>query len=441
MHVIREHAAEVVERRRWGVLIVLTLVFALNYVDRQVLVILQESIKHELLISDTQLGLLSGLGFVLLYATLGVPIAYAADTMNRRNVIALAMLVWSAMTALCGAAHTFAQLLLARVGVGIGEAGATPQAHSLIASYFPERRRATALSIYGTGLYLGILVGFMVGGWIAQYFSWRMAFLAAALPAVLLLPLLLIYVKDPRRFRPPPSEPRGLLAAMRSVWGIRAFRYYALGGAVASFTGNSLLNFSPSYFIRSFGLSVAHVGTVLGLINGLGGLLGTVLAGLLADRLARVDWRWGLKLAALTQVACAPTALAAYLAGGESTSLLFYAVPASLAAAWVAPLISVTQQIVSRDLFALVTAIVFFLSNAVGAGLGPLFVGALSDALSSQYGQGSLRLALCAMTLGYPLAAILLGVGARLLPQTARAQSHLPALLIPHEIPSSHRGN
>lgn len=181
------------------VLLLLTGVYTFNFIDRQILVILQESIKGELGLSDTQLGLLTGLAFAAFYVVLGFPIARLADRTNRRNVVGLSLAVWSAMTAISGLVANYIQLLLARIGVGIGEAGGSPPAHSIISDYFPPEKRATALSIYSTGIYIGILVGYTLGGWIDANYGWRMAFFAMGIPGIIYALLILFTVKEPPR--------------------------------------------------------------------------------------------------------------------------------------------------------------------------------------------------------------------------------------------------
>lgn len=181
------------------VLAMLTMVYVFNFIDRQLLVILQESIKKELHLSDTQLGLLSGFTFAIFYVTMGIPIARFADKGNRRNIVAISLGLWSVMTAFSGMARNFIQLLLARIGVGVGEAGGSPPAHAMISDYFPPKKRATALSVYSTGIYIGILVGFLMGGYLNQHLGWRTAFFVLGIPGIFFSLLFYITVKEPRR--------------------------------------------------------------------------------------------------------------------------------------------------------------------------------------------------------------------------------------------------
>ena len=193
------HKGEFSNMYRNYVLAMLTLVYVFNFVDRQLLVILQESIKNELHLSDTQLGLLSGFTFAIFYVTLGIPIARFADKGSRRNVVAMSLGLWSLMTAFSGLARNFVQLLLARIGVGVGEAGGSPPAHAMISDYFPPEKRSTALSIYSTGIYIGVLIGFLMGGYLNQRLGWRTAFFVLGIPGIIFCFLFYTTVKEPRR--------------------------------------------------------------------------------------------------------------------------------------------------------------------------------------------------------------------------------------------------
>ena len=269
------------------VLLMLTLVYAFNFIDRQILVILQEPIKMEMGLSDAQLGLLSGFTFAVIYVTAGIPIAYWADRGNRRNIVALSLTVWSSMTAISGFVQNYAQLLLARLGVGLGEAGGSPPSHSIISDYYPPEQRATALSFYSTGIYAGILLGFAFGGIIADSFGWRMAFLVVGLPGVLLAVVLRLTVKEPQRGRYDGnaiSHKPGLKETLHILRMRPSFWYLSLGCALSAYVTYGNGNFFPSYLIRSHGMSLSQVGLVLALLSGITGAIGTFLGGYIADR-------------------------------------------------------------------------------------------------------------------------------------------------------------
>ena len=258
-------------------LFMLTLVYAFNFVDRQILVILQEPIKNDMGLSDTQLGLLSGFSFALVYITAGIPIAYWADRTNRRNIITASLAVWSGMTALSGLAQNYSQLLLARIGVGIGEAGGSPPAHSMISDYYPPERRATAMAIYTTGLHLGILMGFIVGGLISEFFGWRIAFFSVGIPGVLLAVVFYFTVKEPPRGQWDESvnmaHKPSLGETLKHLSSVRSFWYLALAAGATSFAGYGNGNFAPSFLIRNHGFSVGEVGVVLAIFGGGGCML------------------------------------------------------------------------------------------------------------------------------------------------------------------------
>ncbi|HTB24956.1 MAG TPA: MFS transporter, partial [Puia sp.] len=233
------------------VLVMLTLVYVFNFVDRQLLVILQESIKKELHLSDTQLGLLSGFTFAIFYVTLGIPIASLADKRNRRNIVAMSLGLWSVMTAFSGMARNFIQLLLARIGVGVGEAGGSPPAHAMISDYFQPEKRATALSIYSTGIYIGILVGFLMGGYLNQHLGWRMAFFALGIPGIIFSLLFYTTVKEPRRGATDASgalvnKVHSLGEVLRFLYSTKTFVYLALATGLHVFCIYGLVNWAPS---------------------------------------------------------------------------------------------------------------------------------------------------------------------------------------------------
>lgn len=387
-------------------LVLLTLIFAFNFVDRQILVILQEPIRRELLLSDTQLGLLTGLGFVVIYVTMGIPIAWLADRSNRRNIVAAAVFAWSIMTALTGLAQNFWHILLCRLGVGIGEAGGTPPSHSMIADLYPAEKRATALSIFQTGPSIGILIGFLVGGWVGELYGWRSAFVVAAVPGILLAALLYFSVSEPRRRqvvkRDRPAQ--GLFAGIRYLFSVPTFRASALAMAIAHFSIFGVFNFTPSFLIRSYELSLTQVATTLALIHGIGGGIGTVVIGVLADRLAARDPRWRLWLVALCTAVSLLAAAGAYLLYSPVLSLAFYTLVAISAVSIQGIVFGTLQLVIDSRSHALMTSILFFSNNLVGMGLGPLFVGLVSDASRPWLGDESVRFGLLLCASGFLVA-------------------------------------
>src|ERR1700750_3011085 len=268
------------------VLAMLTLVYVFNFIDRQVLVILQESIKKELHLSDTQLGLLSGFTFAIFYVTLGIPIARLADKGNRRNVVTISLAIWSLMTAFSGLAKNFIQLLLARIGVGVGEAGGSPPAHAMISDYFPPEKRSTALSVYSTGIYFGVLIGFLMGGYLNQHLGWRTAFFVLGIPGLIFSLLFYTTVKEPAKGATDANtmianEAPSLGEVLRLLYSTKTFVYLAMASGLHVFCIYGLLNWAPSFLSRLHGMKNVDIGVSLGLIYGLGGAAGTYPGGYL----------------------------------------------------------------------------------------------------------------------------------------------------------------
>ena len=249
------------------------LVYIVNFIDRQIFSILIEPIRAEISLSDTQLGLLGGIAFAIFYTFAGIPIARWADVGVRKNIVSLAIVIWSVMTVFTSTAKNFGMLLIARIGVGIGEAGCSPPIHSLIADFYPERKRATALSIYSLGIPIGGALGTLIGGWVGEYFGWRMAFLVVGFPGILLALIFFLTVKEPPRGY---SEPGGipqkkekvpLRATLKFMWELRSFRHMSFAGALHAFVGYGVALFLPSFFMRVHGFGLAETSTYLFLLG------------------------------------------------------------------------------------------------------------------------------------------------------------------------------
>ena len=392
-----EQAGTVSTRYRWTVLVMLTLVYTFNFIDRQILVILQEPIKAELGLSDAQLGLLTGFSFALVYVTAGIPIAWLADRSNRRNIVAASLAFWSLMTALSGLVQNYGQLLAARIGVGVGEAGGSPPSHSMISDYFPVSNRGTALSFYSMGIYIGVLFGFAAGGWIAENFGWRNAFFAIGIPGILYALAVIWIIKEPPRGQydlggtPPKASMTETIHCLRSR---PTFWWISVGCAFTAFVSYGNGNFMPSFLMRNHGLSLAEVGAILGLISGLSGAAGTLLGGFLSDRLGVRDIRWYVWIPMLGGLsAMAP---AYYTLLGSNTNLIIAAMIPSqiLGALYLGPCIATCHNLVSPGMRAMASAILFFVLNIIGLGLGPLTVGILSDQFAGRFGDDNLRYAM-----------------------------------------------
>ena len=383
----------------------LTVVYTFNFIDRQILVILQEPIKAELGLSDAQLGLLTGFSFALVYVTAGIPIAWLADRANRRNIVAASLAFWSLMTALSGLVQNYGQLLAARLGVGVGEAGGSPPSHSMISDYFPPSSRGTALSFYSMGIYIGVLFGFAAGGWIAENFGWRNAFFVIGIPGILYALAVLWVVKEPKRGQHDPAgvpAQSSLTETLAGLKGRPTFWYLSVGCAFTAFISYGNGNFMPSFLMRNHGMSLAEVGAILGLISGLSGATGTFLGGFLADRLATRDMRWYVWIPTLGGLS---SMIPAYytLFGANTTLIVAAMIPSQiLSALYLGPCIATCHNLVSPGMRAMASAILYFVLNLIGLGLGPLTVGILSDLFAEPFGENNLRYAMAtALTIGF----------------------------------------
>ena len=380
------------------VLAVLLLAYIFNFIDRQIISILLQPIKVDLGASDSAMGFLSGTAFALFYATLGIPIARWADLWVRRSIIALGLALWSGMTALSGAAQTFAQMAAARIGVGVGEAALSPPAHSLISDYFPPERRATALGIYAMGIHLGILFGVLAGGWLEQYWGWRLAFVVVGLPGILLAVIVQLTVREPARgsseglVSTEPAPPAA--AVFRFLWSLRSFRHLSFATGLTAFGGYAFANWAPTFLRRVHDMAGAELGTKYGLALGLGGVVGSAVAGMLADRLGRSDPRWWLWVPAIATLAPAPFTLTFFFHGDPDLALAWLFPGLVLAAFYQGPVFSTVQTLVKVRMRSVASGILLFIINIVGLALGPPSVGLLNDYVFADRGAEAVRYSL-----------------------------------------------
>lgn len=388
---------------RWYALGVLVLVFTSSHVDRQIMGILLEPIKQELGASDTQMGFLVGITFAIFYATLGVPIAMLADRFNRRNIIVWAVTMWSAMTVLCGYAQSFAQLALARIGVGVGEAGSNPPSHSMISDMFPVHERATAMAIFASGINLGLLIAYLGGGWMSEHWGWRATFVAVGIPGLLIAMLVRLTLVEPRRGgaeapgRPEPANDAPALSVVaRTMMRTRSVRHIVAGASLAVFVGYGMVLWLPAFFVRSHGLSQTEVGLTLALLSGVVGGIGTLASGRIADLLARRDPRWTPWVVALAKIVTVPFLIWFFATTDFRHALMIYLLPAFFGGFYLGPGFAMVQSLMPLRMRAVAAAISLFVGNLVGLGLGPQGVGLLSDLLAPRFGIESLRYALMA---------------------------------------------
>ena len=385
----------------------LLLVYTFNFVDRQILGILAPLVKADLQLTDTQLGLLGGLAFALLYSTLGVPLAVLADRWSRTGVITVSLAVWSAFTALCGTATSFGQLFLYRLGVGVGEAGGVAPSYAVIAAVFPPERRARALSVYSLGIPLGSAAGALLGGYVAQAVDWRTAFLVVGLAGLAVAPLFRWLVPEPARDPVPVARTEGagtfgVLARKKSFWLL------AFGASSSSMLGYGLAFWLPSLLTRSFGLDLPGVANFYGAVLLLGGTAGVLLGGVLGDRMGTGDRAAYGRVPAVAFVIAVPLFAGGVLSDTVTAAFLFFLVPQALAYVWLAPVITAVQHLVTPERRATASASFLLINNLIGLGGGTLVLGGLSDALTPAFGAEALRYAMVGSLGLYLLAALLM---------------------------------
>ncbi|MDP3492569.1 MAG: MFS transporter [Hyphomonadaceae bacterium] len=395
------------------VVVMLGLIYTFNFLDRQILSVLAEPIRKDLNLSDTQLGMLTGLAFAVFYTTFGIPLAWMADRVRRVWIIAACCTVWSLFSAACGLANNFLQLALARMGVGVGEAGGNPSSYSLISDYFPSERRGMALGLYQLGLPLGSTAGLAAGGWIAAEHGWRVAFFSVAAPGVLLALLLVLVVREPQRgaldrpangqaHEPTPPLMRGIAAFL----GDPVLRSTTVATCCAAFILYAFISWAPAFLMRVRGMSLTDIALYYSLTSGAGAVVGTLGGGLLVDRLRR----WSMRAYALTPgvafLAALPLFLGFLWAPTWQSAMIFLGLLSSLLNIYQAPILTIVQNTAPPARRAVSAAMMLFIVNLVGLGCGPLLVGMISDHVSAEYGERSLLFGLLGLAPVFLFAAV-----------------------------------
>ncbi|MFT3808288.1 MAG: MFS transporter [Micropepsaceae bacterium] len=391
---------------RTYVLVLLTLVYVTNYADRSILSTLTQPIKLEFGLSDSMMGAMGGIAFALFYTTAGLPVAMLADRANRTYIMAGAATIWSAFTALCGLVTNAWQLFFARVGVGIGEAGGSPPAHSIISDLFASKSRATALAIYATGVPIGFAVGSFIGAPVAEAHGWRTAFLVLGIPGLALALLVFLTVREPPRglsdriagapVKPPETAPslKAVLAFMSSQ---RPLVHVIVGATIVTTVGYAGVNWNAAFLMRSHGFSLTEVGLYLGLVAIIASTAGTFFGGVLADWLGKRDRRWNSWIVALIYVIGMPAGFVVFTTDDTTLAMWLLPIPVFVAGAYLGPTFAMVQNLVGVRMRALASAILLFVINLVGMGAGPWLTGVLSDFFTADYGPHALRHALFLM--------------------------------------------
>ena len=390
-------------------LLLLSLVYIFSYIDRQVIAVVIEPIKHEFGLTDTSMGILTGLAFGVMYAGLGIPVGRFADKHTRRTIVAVCCSLWSLATMACGLATQFWQLLLARMSVAVGEAGGMAPSISLISDLYPKKNRALAISVFMVGPQLGLLIGLALGGWIAQHYGWRHTFIWLGAPGLVLGLLVWLLVREPQRGRydeaadqvstATPAE--SLFAQLARLLRITALRRAAIATSLAGIAGYAYGVWVPTFLIRTHGLSLAQAGMWFGFASGIGATVGTIIGGVLCDRLVRRDNRWQIGMPMLGMLLSVPAAVAFFLwpvgtyivvGGVQIPQVMLFAAAFGFFASWWPPLLfTAVSNMVGAGERSVAAALLNFFLTLFGAGLGPLVAGVISDQLTPILGEQALR--------------------------------------------------
>ncbi|MEM9706513.1 MAG: MFS transporter [Pseudomonadota bacterium] len=411
-------------------LFILVVVYTFNFIDRQIVGILAVPIKADLGLSDTQLSLMGGLAFALFYTFLGIPIAWLADRRSRVWIMTAALTIWSAMTAVCGLAQNFTQLFLARLGVGVGEAGGVAPAYSLIADYFPPHQRARALSVYSFGIPIGSALGILLGGVLTSYLDWRAAFIIVGLVGLAIAPVFRLTMREPRRGQFDAAtakvEPAPIMEVVRTLVRKKSFWGMSIGAASSSMMGYGLIFWLPSFFVRSFGDALPgffawmpdalippnpspllYASYFYGSILFFGGIAGIWLGGALGDKLGARDKSAYARVPAFAFLATLPFFIVGVLSSSLGLAFFAFLIIQALSLVWLGPVLSAFQHLVQPNMRATASAVFLFVNNLIGIGLGNLLIGALSDGLTARFAEESLRYAILSGAVFYLIAATL----------------------------------
>ncbi|HRP11920.1 MAG TPA: MFS transporter [Terricaulis sp.] len=409
---------------RYWVLGLLFIAYTFNFIDRQIMGILNVPIQTELGASDEQMGLLGGLSFALLYTGLGIPIAFLADRWDRSWIMTGALALWSGFTALCGFAQNYTQLFLARMGVGVGEAGGVAPAYSLISDYFPPNERARALAVYSFGIPIGSAAGIALGGIVASLVDWRVAFIVVGLAGVLYAPIFRIFVREPQRGRydvksdaAKAEAPKraGFFEALGYIVKKPSFWLLSIGAAFSSMMGYGSFYWIPTFLQRSYGFDLQQAAFFYASILLIGGVIGVWLGGFLGDKLGAQKRAMFALVPAGAWLLAMPCYAVGLLSPSPTIAFFLFLVPTALGMVWLGPVIAAVQHLAPPHMRTVASASFLFINNLIGIGVGTWALGRLSDALSSQYGEESLRYSILYGTGFYVVAALLYLVASRFL--------------------------
>lgn len=411
-------------KNRSLMLAMLVLVYTFNFIDRQIIGILAIPIKADLGLSDSELGLMGGLAFALFYTALGIPIAWLADRKSRTWIMTIALTLWSLMTAVCGFAQNFWQLFMARLGVGVGEAGGVAPAYSLVADYYPPHQRARALAIYSFGIPVGSAIGIVFGGLIADLISWRAAFVIVGLAGVVIAPIFRWVMKEPVRGgydTAKPVPPASIPDVLKLLVKKPSFWLMTLGASSSSMMGYGLFFWLPSFLVRSHGMELLDASLYFGAILLVGGIAGIWLGGALGDKLGAANKASYARVPAFAFITTIPFYVIGVLSPSLGLAFAVFLVPTALGLLWLGPVLSVIQHMVPPNMRATASAVFLFVNNLIGIGLGTSLLGLISDVLNARFADEALRYSILSGTGFYIVAAVLFFVAA---PRLARDWHH-----------------
>ncbi|UTW54716.1 MFS transporter [Kordiimonas sp. SCSIO 12610] len=403
----------------WYILAILILVYTFNFIDRQIIGILAVPIKEELALNDGELGAMGGIAFALFYTILGVPVAMLADRKSRTWIMTIALGLWSLMTALCGLAQNFWQLFMARLGVGVGEAGGVAPAYSLIADFYPPEKRARALAVYSFGIPIGSALGIVFGGVIASYIDWRAAFFIVGIAGLVLTPIFRLTVKEPKRGQFDPktniTEPAPITDVFSILLPKPSFWLISFGASCSSMMGYGIFFWLPSFLVRSYGLSVLDASLFYGAILLVGGIIGIWIGGVYGDKFGQNNKSAYAIVPAIAFLVTIPFYFFGVLTDTLTIAAMLLIIPTALGLVWLGPVISAVQHLVEPGMRSTASAIFLFINNLIGIGLGTYLIGKLSEYFTAEYGDDSLRYAILAGTGFYLFAALFFFMAARYL--------------------------
>jgi len=407
------------DRSRNLVLALLFVVYTFNFIDRQIIGILAAPIQEELGVNDEQMGLLGGLSFALFYTGLGIPIAYLADRWSRTWIMTVALTLWSGFTALCGVATNYTQLFLARMGVGVGEAGGVAPAYSLISDYFPPKERARALAVYSFGIPIGSAAGIALGGIVASLVDWRVAFIVVGLAGILIAPIFRAFVREPERGRYDAkpaggaAQRAGFFEALGVVARKPSFWLLSFGASCSSIMGYGSFFWIPSFLRRSYDFDLQQAAFFYSAILLIGGVIGVWLGGMLGDKLGAKRRAMFALVPAGAWLLAMPCYALGLLSPSPTTAFLLFLAPTALGLVWLGPVIAAVQHLAPAHMRTTASASFLFINNLIGIGVGTWLLGRMSDVLSAQFGDESLRYSILAGTGFYVIAAILYLIASR----------------------------